>query len=82
MVYMKKATLCLLRCKSVFNNCHGDLKVDFFFAITVEINECKTPKETIRLKTLRKNIPNYSPLSYEDHACMIRSLVSVASEYF
>ena len=81
MVYMKKATPCFLRCKSVLNNCHRDLKVDCF-AITAEINECETPEESIRLKTLRKNIPNYRPLSYEDHACVICSLVSVASEYF
>lgn len=81
MVYIKKATPCLLRCKSVFNNCQRDLKVDCF-AIAVEINECETPKESIRLKTLRKNIPNYSPLSYEVHACVICSLVSVGSEYF
>lgn len=81
MVHMKKATPCLLRCKVCFNNCHRDLKVDCF-AVTVEINECETPEESIRLKTLRKNFPNYSSLSYEDRACMICSLVSVASEYF
>lgn len=81
MVYMKRATPCLLRCKSVFNNCHRNLKVDCF-AITVEINECETPEERIRLKTLRRNIPDYSPLSYADCACLVCSLVSVASEYF
>lgn len=52
------------------------------FVIAVEINECETPKESIRLKTLRKHIPNYCPLSYEVRACVICSLVSVGSEYF
>lgn len=41
-VYMDRAADCLLRCKSVFNGCHRDGKVDCF-AIVVEINEYEKP---------------------------------------
>lgn len=63
MVYMDRATYCLLRCKSVFNSCHRNRKVDCF-TVVVEINECETPMG----KHQGKNISQITMLLlYEDH---------------
>lgn len=63
MVYMDRATDCLLRCKSVFNSCHRDGKVDCF-AIVVEINEYEKPMGKHQGKIY---IPNYNTPVFEDH---------------